>query len=81
MTTYQALQGTQIGEHQLNVPGQHEADALTDACPRCGEFTHPAAVLDQVHRGRVTGRYGTYRCKACDAAWLCWWGPACGRRP
>lgn len=71
--SYQALQGIQLGEHQLGVPGRHEADALTDACPRCLDLTRPAAVLDEVHRGRTTGRCAAYRCRICDAAWLCWW--------
>jgi hypothetical protein len=72
-TAYRALQGIQLGEHQLGVPGRHEAEALTDACPRCLDLTLPAAVLDEVHHGRITGRYGTYRCRVCRAAWLCWW--------
>jgi hypothetical protein len=81
-TSYQALQGMQIGPHQLGVPGHHEADALTDWCPRADCLTpvRPAAVLDEVNRGKILGRYGTYRCPVCDAAWLCWWSPAQGRR-
>jgi len=72
---YQALQGARIGPHHLGVPGRHEAGALTGCCPRtgCMTFVRPAAVLDRVHDGKITGRYGTCRCPACDAAWLCWW--------
>lgn len=79
--TCQAMQGAQIGPHQLNVPNHHEAEALTDACPRsgCAAFVRPAAVLDEVQRRKTTGRYGAYRCPACDTAWLCWWGPSQGR--
>ena len=75
---YQALQGVQIGAHQLGVPGRHEADALTDCCPRvsCRTDVRPAVVLDEVKNGKVTGRYAAYRCSACDAAWLCWWAAA-----
>jgi len=74
-TTYQALQGVRIGPHHLGVPGRHEAEALTDWCPRPGCMTpvRPVVVLDQVHRGTITGRYGAYRCPACGADWLCWW--------
>jgi hypothetical protein len=80
-TGYQALQGAHIGQHQIGVPGRHEAEALTDCCPRvsCATPVKPAAVLDEVKRGRITGRYGAYRCPSCDAAWLCWWAPAIGR--
>ena len=76
-----ALQGVQIGPHRLDVPGHHEAEALTDCCPRidCLTLTKPAAVLDEVRRGRITGRCAAYRCRICDAAWLCWWGPSMGR--
>jgi hypothetical protein len=72
---YQALQGVAVGPHQLGVPGRHEADALTDCCPRTSCLTpvRPAAVLDEVHGTKTTGRYAAYRCPACDAAWLCWW--------
>ena len=75
MTGYQALQGVKLGEHHLSVPGRHEAEALTDCCPRpdCLSLARPAAVLDQVTRGTITGRVGAYRCRICDAAWLCWW--------
>ena len=31
---YGAIQGAQVGEHLLSVPGRHEADALADCCPR-----------------------------------------------
>jgi hypothetical protein len=81
MTTFQAMLGAQIGPHHLGVPGRHEAEALTDCCPRadCLRLVQPAAVLDEVRRGKVTGRYAAYRCAACDAAWLCWWGPSQGR--
>ncbi len=74
--TSQAMQGAQIGPHQLNVPFRHEADALTDCCPACFGEVRPAAVLDEVHGDKTTGRYAAYRCPACDAAWLCWWEPA-----
>lgn len=79
--TFQAMQGAQIGPHQLGVPGRHEAGALTDCCPRpgCLRPVRPAAVLDEARRGKITGRYAAYRCPACDAAWLCWWGPPQGR--
>jgi hypothetical protein len=78
LPAYQALQGAQIGPHQLNVPGRGEARALTDCCPRPGCLTpvQPAAVLDEVHGNKTTGRCGAYRCPACDAAWLCWWARA-----
>jgi len=81
MPAYQALQGVTIGPHQLGVPFRHEADAPTDCCPRpsCLTPVRPAAVLDEVHGDKTTGRYAAYRCPACDAAWLCWWAPA--RRP
>ncbi len=74
---YQALQGVQVGPHQLNIPGRYEAGALTDCCPRtsCLNYTKPAAVLDWVEHDRITGRVATYRCRMCDAAWLCWWAP------
>lgn len=74
-----AMQGAQIGEHRLDVPGRHEADALTDYCPRldCDHGpVRPAAVLDEIKRGRCVGRIAAYRCPACDFAWLCWWAPA-----
>lgn len=80
-TVSDALQGVQIGPHQLGVPGRHEADALTDMCPRidCATYVRPAAVLDEMKGGKCIGRIGTYRCPACDAAWLCWWYGAAGR--
>lgn len=79
--THGAIQGIQIGEHRLDVPGRHEAEALTDYCPRleCTHPVRPAAVLDEVKRGRCVGRYGIYRCPECGFAWLCWWAPARGR--
>lgn len=75
MAGYQALQGAQIGPHRIDVPGRHEAEALTDCCPRvgCRNDTKPAAVLDRIERGRNSGRIAAYRCRICDAAWLCWW--------
>ncbi len=77
-TTAQAMQGVQVGAHRLDVPGRHEADALTDCCPRlkCAHPVRPAAVLDEMKRGRCVGRIATYRCPACDFAWLCWWAPS-----
>lgn len=76
-----AMQGAQVGAHRLDVPGRHEADALADCCPRleCARPVRPAAVLDEVKRGRCAGRYGIYRCPACDFAWLCWWSAPMGR--
>ena len=71
-----ALQATTLGDHVLAVPGRHEAEALTDCCPRCSAYTQPAAVADEVHGTRTTGRYGTYRCASCGYAWLCWWSRA-----
>ncbi len=78
---YQALQATPIGDHMLGVPGRHEAKALTDCCPRadCLRPVQPAAVLDVAGAGKTTARCAAYRCPSCDAAWLCWWGPAQGR--
>ena len=73
--TINAMQAARLGPHSLAVPGRHEADALTDCCPRCAELTRPAAVADDIRRARITGRYGTYRCAKCDTAWLCWWAP------
>ena len=35
------MQTAQLGPHQLAVPGRHEAEALTDCCPRC-QGAHPA---------------------------------------
>lgn len=80
MKPYEAMRGVDAGPHQLTVPGRHEAAALTDACPRadCITYVRPVAVLDEVHCGKVIGRYGTYRCPTCDAAWLRWWAPASG---
>jgi hypothetical protein len=77
-TDFKAMQGAQIGAHRLGVPGRHEAEALTDSCPRhpsCGTAVRPAAVLDEVNRGKIAGRYAAYRCPACDTAWLRWWAP------
>lgn len=74
MTTV-AMQGAQVGPHRINVPGRHEAEALTDLCPQlpCVTPVRPAAVVDEVKRGKITGRYAAYRCPSCDSAWLCWW--------
>jgi hypothetical protein len=73
---YQAMSGYSLtGGGQLAVPGRNEARALTDCCPRlsCFRPVQPAAVADDVKRGRIIGRIAAYRCPACDAAWLCWW--------
>jgi hypothetical protein len=70
------VQTAQIDPHQINVPGRHEAEMLADMCQadECLRVVRPAAVVDQVMRGRIVGRIAAYRCPACDAAWLCWWG-------
>jgi hypothetical protein len=68
-----SVQGIQLGEHQLGVPGYHEAEALVNVCQRCSDLTRPAGVLDEVRRGRITGRWAIYRCRICQAGWLCWW--------
>ena len=70
--TGRALQGVQLGPHRLDVPGRHEAEALTDCCPRCD---HPARPADEVRHDRITGRCAAYRCRVCDAAWLREWPP------
>ena len=79
--TYRALQGVQVGPHQLNVPGRGEARALTDCCPNmdCLQPVKPAAVLDEVHGSKTTQRIAAYRCPKCDAAWLCSWASFMGR--
>jgi len=74
------MQSTRLGEHSLAVPGRHEADALADCCLQCTTLTKPAAVADEIRRGRITCRIAAYRCASCDSAWLCWWGPSQGRQ-
>ena len=70
---------TSIGSHVLAIPGLHESAALTDMCPQCGVYgREPASVLDVTRGNRVTGRVATYQCTACQACWLCHWGPPAG---
>ena len=46
---------------------------LADMCQAdgCERIVRPAAVVEEVMRGRTVGRIAAYRCPACDAAWLC----------
>lgn len=69
------MKGIQLGPHRVDVPGYHEADALTDCCEQCHIPTRPAAVIDETRGGRIKRRYGIYRCMNCEEAWLCSWAP------
>jgi hypothetical protein len=55
-------------------PGKHEARALTDPCPTCGQPTEPDSVLDAAS-GHRSAAYG------CCGRWLTWWTPPTGRKP
>jgi hypothetical protein len=72
-----AIPGVQLGACNIAVPGHHEAQRLADHCPRCdpSAAARPVVVIDVLAGDRITGRYGVYRCPACEADWLCWWAP------
>ena len=53
-------------------PGKHEAAALASACETCGHSCSPVTVADETARNQ-RGRYATYECAQCGAAWLSWW--------